>query len=94
MDSEEEKKRKYALLLGIGFDNKDEHVRITTGKNFKLFGGSKETHEVMQEKAIKFNEALDKRKKELSEVDKEELLEIADEIGLGKPVQKKDGQPD
>lgn len=94
MDSEKDKKAPYALLLGIGFDNDDEHMRITTGKNFKLFGGSKETHEIMQEKAIKFNEALDKRKKELSEVGKQELLEIADEIGLGKPDRKEGSQGD
>ena len=88
MDSEKDKKAKYALLLGIGLDNDDEHVRITTGKNFKLFGGSKQTHEIMQEKVVKFNEALDKRKKELWEVNKEELFEIADEIGLAKPSEK------
>ena len=73
------------MLLGLGFDNDDSHVRITTGKNFKLIGGSRETHEVMQDTAVRFNKELDKRKKELGEINKEELLEIAEEIGLGKP---------
>src|SRR5690606_34554322 len=57
------KKNRKALLLGLGLDGKDEHVRITKGDNFRLVGGSKETHECMQEKAIKFNEELKKRGK-------------------------------
>ena len=47
------------ILLGLGFDNKDGHVRVTKGKNFRLYGGSEVTHDEMQEKAIKFNEQLD-----------------------------------
>ena len=43
------------MLLGIGLDS-DGHKRITTGENFKLIGGSEETHEVMTEKVIKINE--------------------------------------
>ena len=42
-----------SVLLGMGLDNKDGHVRATKGENFRLYGGSKETHERMQEKAIK-----------------------------------------
>ena len=85
MRPEKKNNEKYALLLGVGFDHSDGHLRITSGKNFKLIGGSQETHEAMQEKAIKFNEALDKRKKELADINKEEFLEIAEEIDLGKP---------
>ncbi len=85
MDSNKKRKEEFAMLLGIGFDNDDGHVRLTNGINFKLIGGSKQTHEIMQEKAIKCNEALDKRKKTLGEVDREELLEIADEIDLPRP---------
>ena len=85
MESAQRKNAKYSMLLGVGFDNDDGHVRITTGRNFKLIGGSKETHEVMQDTAVRFNKELDKRKKQLSEIDKEELLEIAQEIGLREP---------
>ena len=85
MDFGKRKREKYSMLLGLGLDNQDGHVRITSGKNFKLIGGSKETHEAMQDKAMEFNKALDKRKKELSEVNREELFEIADEIGLNRP---------
>ena len=70
------------LLLGMAFDAKDGHVRITKGKNFRLFGGSKETHEMMQEKAIKFNEQLDKKHKTLDALNATEFYEIAKNIGL------------
>ena len=52
------KDRKSAVLLGIGLDGRDGHVRITRGENFHLLGGSPETHQAMQEKCIRFNEKL------------------------------------
>ena len=70
------------VLLGLGFDCKDGHVRITKGNNFRLYGGSRETHEVMQEKAIKFNEHLGKKRKSLESLSKKEFLDIAKKIGL------------
>lgn len=73
------------LLLGLGFDAKDGHVRITRGKNFRLFGGSKDTHEMMQEKAIRFNEQLEKRHKTLDDINEKEFHEIAKTIGLKIP---------
>jgi len=70
-----------ALLLGLGLDS-DGHKRITTGENFALLGGSKETHEVMTEKAIKINEKLRDRGKLLHEVSGEEFDDIAQSVGL------------
>jgi hypothetical protein len=70
------------VLLGLGFDCKDGHVRITKGENFRLFGGSKQTHEMMQEKAIKFNEQLEKKRKTLDDINEKEFYEIARAIGL------------
>jgi hypothetical protein len=75
-------KRKKAWLLGLGLDNKDGHTRITTGENFRLVGGSEETHGVMQEKAVKLNEHLKRRGKTLDSVSREEFHEIADEVGM------------
>ena len=69
-------------MLGLGFDSKDGHLRITKGKNFRLFGGSQTKHEIMQEKAIKFNEQLDKRHKTLDQINDKEFCEIAKSIGL------------
>ena len=74
--------KKKALLLGLGLDNQDGEKRVTVGKNFLLTGGSQPTHEMMQEKAIKFNEQLDKRKKRLEEISADEFHEIADNIDM------------
>ena len=73
------------IILGLGFDSEDGHLRITKGDNFKLFGGSEDTHEMMQEKAIKFNEQLDKRHKSLEDIDEKEFREISKTIGLKIP---------
>ena len=70
------------ILLGMGLDCKDGHVRVTKGENFALFGGSEETHEMMQEKAVKFNEQLDKRHKKIEDINEKEFREIAVVIGL------------
>ncbi len=69
-------------LLGLGLDAKDGHLRVTTGENFKLVGGSEETHGVMQEKAVKMNEQLKRRGKTLDTVGNEEFHEIADKLGI------------
>jgi hypothetical protein len=75
-------KRK-AALLGIGLDS-DGHKRITTGPNFALVGGTEETHEQMTERAVKINEKLKARGKQLEEVSREEFDDIAQEVGLKK----------
>ncbi|HXI82619.1 MAG TPA: hypothetical protein VNL17_00855 [Verrucomicrobiae bacterium] len=76
------KTKKKKWLLGVGLDNKDGHTRITTGENFKLVGGSEDTHGAMQEKAVKVNEHLKRRGKTLDTVDHEEFYEIADKVGM------------
>jgi len=76
------KKKIKKMVLGLGLDCDDGEKRITIGKNFRLYGGKQETHECMQEKAIKLNEQLDKRGKTLDQVGREEFDEIATEIGL------------
>ena len=57
-------------------DNDDGHARITRGKNFLLLGGSRETHGIMQETAVKVNERLDQRGKRLENVSVGELHDI------------------
>ncbi len=70
------------LLLGLGLDNQDGHLRVTSGENYQLVGGSEETHAVMQEKVIKLNEQLQQRGKTLETVRREEFHELADKLGL------------
>lgn len=65
-------------LVGIGLDkDSDEQTRVTRGRNFHLVGGSKETHESMQEKCIKFNEKLEGRGKQLEDLEANEFLDLA-----------------
>jgi len=75
------KTKKKALMLGVGLDN-DGHKRVTTGPNFALVGGSKDTHEQMTEKAIKINEKLERKGKTLENVTRDEFDDIAHEVGL------------
>jgi len=84
------KKKRKAILLGVGLDS-DGHKRITTGPNFALVGGTEDTHEQMTEKAIKINEKLKARGKKLETVSHEEFNDIAGEVGL-KPVKPRSNQ--
>ena len=80
-NAKKKKPRRKALMLGVGLDS-DGHKRLTTGPNFILAGGSQETHEVMTEKAIKINEKLAAKGKQLEDVSHEEFDEIAHSVGL------------
>ena len=74
-------KKGRAILLGVGLDS-DGHKRITTGPSFALVGGSKETHEIMTEKAILITEKLASKGKALEEVSREEFDDVAHSVGL------------
>ncbi len=78
------KGRSKALILGVGLDS-DGHKRVTTGPNFALVGGSKETHEIMTEKAIQITEKIAAKGKVLEEVSREEFDDIAHSVGLHRP---------
>jgi hypothetical protein len=75
------KPKRKAIMLGVGLDG-DGHKRVTTGDNFALVGGSRDTHEQMTEKAIKVNEKLRARGKQLENVSREEFEDIAHQVGL------------
>lgn len=77
-----------SVLLGVGLDS-DGHKRVTRGPNFALVGGSKDTHEQMTEKAIKINEKLKARGKQLHEVSGQEFDDIAHEVGLRRHAPEK-----
>ena len=74
-----------ALMVGLGLDS-DGHKRMTTGPNFALLGGTEETHEVMTEKVVKINEKLASKGKQLENVSAEEFDDIAESVGLSRPV--------
>jgi hypothetical protein len=85
--AEKHKKKKAAMMLGLGLDS-DGHKRLTTGPNFALLGGSHDTHEAMTEKAIKINEKLAAKGKKLEDVSREEFDEIAHSVGLQRRKEK------
>ena len=66
----------HSQLLGIGFDNKDGHKRMTRGENFTIAGGSEETHDHMAETAIKFNEKLRRKGKSRDDISREEFTDM------------------
>jgi hypothetical protein len=84
---EADQPQKSAALLGLGLDKDDDQTRVTRGKNFLLWGGSKETHAVMQETAVKINEHLDQRGKRLEDVSPTELHDIYNKVedSVGRP---------
>jgi len=94
-EAKKAKRKRKAVLLGVGLDNKDGHTRITKGDNFALFGGSESTHAEMQEKAIKLNEHLKKRGKTLDTVSSNEFHDIAHKLKMpiAVPVERKSLPP-
>jgi len=75
-----QQKKPQAGLLGVAFDAEDGQKRITRGPNFVLAGGSSETHGQMQETAVKINEHLDRKGKQLVDVSVNELRDIVTDI--------------
>jgi hypothetical protein len=63
-------------FLGVGLDNKDGHQRLTRADNFLLVGGSEETHERMQDTAMRFGEKLRSRGKTLKETPVDEAIDL------------------
>lgn len=74
------RKRSTGALVGLAFDAEDGHKRLTRGENFVLCGGSQETHELMQETAVKVNEHLERRGRQMSDLTLGELRDICDNV--------------
>lgn len=68
--------REVVGFVGVGLDNQDEHKRVTKSEYFLLLGGSEETHERMQDTAVRFEESLDRRGKRLPEASVEEAVDL------------------
>jgi hypothetical protein len=63
-------------MLGVGLDNQDGHQRITRADDFLLVGGSEQTHEQMQDVAIRFNDSLQTRGKRLQDISGQEIADL------------------
>jgi hypothetical protein len=81
-DAERPKRRRRSAVvhgfLGVGLDAKDGHTRITRGERFVLLGGSDETHEKMQEFAIKLHERMKDEGKSFGQVSPRDLRRLAE----------------
>lgn len=63
-------------IVGVGLDNRDGETRITRTEEMVLLGGSQDTHERMQETAIRFSEGLEKAGKTLPQASVKQVLDI------------------
>ena len=79
-NKQDQDNRRVVGFLGVGLDNTDGHQRLTQNEHFLLIGGSAETHGQMQDTAIRFSEALQRRGKALHQAQLQEVLEIFHEI--------------
>ena len=75
-ESKESNEPEVLGFLGVGLDNKDGHKRVTQSELFLLVGGSEETHEQMQDTAIRFEESLRQRGKRLEETSADEAADL------------------
>jgi hypothetical protein len=63
-------------FLGVGLDNQDGEKRVTRSEHFLLVGGSAQTHERMQDTAIRFGAKLRDKGKTLQETSAQEALDL------------------
>jgi hypothetical protein len=66
-------------LRGFGLDG-DGHVRVTKAPDYRLHGGTQETHEKMQEIAARTNEALKKQGHTIRSASPERLVGTVNEV--------------
>lgn len=63
-------------VVGVGLDGTDGHTRVTRTEEMVVVGGSAETHERMQETAIRFGENLERRGKKIQEASVREVIDL------------------
>jgi hypothetical protein len=63
-------------LLGLGFDARDGHQRITRGDDFVLYGGSPETHERMTDIVLRMKERLKTQGKSFRQISTREFEDL------------------
>jgi len=71
-----DKKTGITGIVGLGLDQNDESKRVTKSDHFLLLGGSQETHERMQDIAIRFEERLKDRGKRLQDTSVPEAIDL------------------
>jgi hypothetical protein len=69
--------RRLLGLLGLGFDARDGHRRVTRGEDFLLVGGSEGTHEKMQDVVLRMQDRLKRQGRAFGDLSHEEFEDLA-----------------
>lgn len=64
-------------VLGLGLDDDGGHHRLTKGSDFKLVGGSAETHERMTDLVMRMRETLKREGKNFADINRAEFEDLA-----------------
>ena len=75
-DAKQKRAVRVVGILGVGLDGEGGHTRVTRTDHMVLVGGSAETHDRMQETAIRFAEGLEKRGKALKDASVREVADL------------------
>jgi hypothetical protein len=75
-----ENRKKIIRLLGVGFDAKDEHVRITQGDKFDVIMGSEESHDYIQQLIQRIEKSIEERGLTLDELTPEEFTLLVESL--------------
>jgi hypothetical protein len=67
-------------LLGVGFDHRDGHIRITEAEQYHVLMGSGETHEALQNICRRINETVQASGRPLNDYSPEEFMELVQEL--------------
>lgn len=63
-------------LLGVGFDHRDGHVRITQAEDYQILMGSRDSHRALQKMCFKIKEKVNASGRVLSDYTPEEFMEL------------------
>jgi len=67
-------------LLGVGFDHKDQHIRITQAEQYRIVMGSRETHTALQKICREIDGRVRSTGRQLEEFSPEEFMELVREL--------------
>lgn len=65
-----------AVLVGLGLDDAEGHMRYTHSRDCELVGGSEATHAAMWIKAIRIKAELDRRGYSLDSITRDQMDDV------------------
>lgn len=67
-------------ILGLGFDHRDGHVRITQGESFGILLGSEKTHREMEQFCLALEQRLAEQGQRMQDLSRDEFLALVREL--------------